>query len=349
MDGLDTVHATFQIIDGSWSFQIGKAETIPFPQEWQARLSKIASVSSQDLLIADLEFGRWVANVTNDFIHRNSITADLVASHGHTIFHQPERNLTYQIGNGSVIAVETGFTVVNDFRTLDMALGGQGAPLVPIGDKLLFGEFDFCLNLGGIANISYDHGGQRVALDICPLNQVLNHLSRRMSLAYDEGGKLANAGRMDQLLLNKLNALLYYKKQGPKSLGREWIEKEVLSMMDAHPGTIPDLLCTFNHHAAFQIAEVVTSEIRARSSQSPCTLLVTGGGAYNSFLIGLLKEMTAPTAISVPEDLIVDFKEALVFGFMGVLRVRNEINCYMSVTGASADSSLGQVWQSHPQ
>ncbi len=343
MDGVDLVHAIFRVADGTWSFETAAAQTLPFTPEWQKRLAEISRLSGEELLIADLDFGRWLAEITNDFITRNSIVVDLIASHGHTVFHQPGRKLTYQIGSGSVIAAETKLTVVNDFRTLDVAVGGQGAPLVPIGDRLLFGGFDFCLNLGGIANLSYDHGNQRVAMDICPANTVLNHLARRMELNYDHQGMLASKGRLDAGLLKRLNELAYYALPAPKSIGREWIEQEVLAILDLHPGTVPDLLCTFAHHVAFQIAAVVNAEIEMESRNRPRRLLATGGGAYNVFLIELLHELTE-AEIVVPESVIVEFKEALVFAFMGVLRVRNEINCYKSVTGALADSSLGQVW-----
>ena len=266
---------------------------------------------------------------------------DFVSSHGHTVFHQPEKRLTYQIGSGQELANLCGFRVVADFRSLDVSLGGQGAPLVPIGDQLLFPQYDFCLNLGGIANASFQVDGQRVAYDISPANMLLNHLSVQIGQAYDKAGEVAKSGKLNKRLLEQLNALAYYQQPYPKSLGYEWFIQKVVPLVEASAISKPDKLCTSVHHIAAQISR----DLIRQSPDSKSKLLATGGGAKNTFLIETLQNYLGEAIkVVVPEASIVDFKEAMVFAFMGVRKMRNEINCLKSVTGASRDSSSGVIY-----
>jgi anhydro-N-acetylmuramic acid kinase len=261
---------------------------------------------------------------------------DAVCSHGHTALHQPEKGLTYQIGNLPSLAKLIHQTVVCDFRVADVALGGQGAPLVPIGDALLFSNYDFCLNLGGFANISTDVNGERIAYDICPVNIVLNHYISPLGLHYDDKGQMASTGIVHQTLLDNLNALEFYKKAHPKSLGIEWVMIHIFPLIARFQLSIADILRTFTEHIAIQIANEINTKQNA-------TVFITGGGAYHSFLIERLQSHTKNTLV-IPDKEIVEFKEALIFGLLGVLKLRDEVNCLSSVTGAKMNHSSGKIY-----
>lgn len=259
----------------------------------------------------------------------------LIASHGHTVFHRPDEGYTLQIGDGKEIAKIAGVVTVNDFRSLDVSIGGQGAPLVPVGDKLLFPEFPVCLNIGGIANVSFDRNEKRIAFDICPANQVLDFLAKKNGMAYDANGDMARAGHVDKELLQALNALPYYKLAPPKSLGREWVESVIMPIMKLNEASVNDLLATFTEHIAEQISRSVAELPSSR-------LLVTGGGAFNKYLIGRLIMHTHHQVV-IPESDLISFKEALVFALLGLLRWHGETNVFCSVTGARSDSCSGNI------
>jgi anhydro-N-acetylmuramic acid kinase len=249
--------------------------------------------------------------------------------------------LTVQIGSGQHLANASGQKVICDFRTNDVALGGQGAPLVPIGDKLLFGEYDFCLNLGGICNVSFDQNGERIAYDIGLANMLLNHITRKNDLDYDKGGKLARGGQVNKGLLEKLNDLEYYRLPYPKSIGYEWFVEKVIPLVDATDDSMENLLFTGIHH----ICEQIAVQVSVNSRKSGNTLLATGGGALNDFLIQTLKEkLGADTKVIVPDAKLIEFKEALVFALMAILRMERKINVLSSVTGAERNSSSGVVF-----
>jgi anhydro-N-acetylmuramic acid kinase len=334
LDGVDLAYCEFNY-DKSWHYRIVCAETIEYSQEWIVRLSKLMSSYSLTLVRIHSEYGRYLGELAKDFIDRNNLSPDFIASHGHTIFHQPELGFTLQIGNGNSISSVTGLPVVFDFRSLDVALGGQGAPLVPIGDRLLFKDYDYCLNLGGIANISFEKNAKRIAFDICPVNIALNSLANLVGQKYDLDGILASSSKINKRILEQLNSLNYYKKDPPKSLGREWINLHFLPLIKECPDSPKIKLRTVTEHITSQIASVVNSQPQGK-------LLATGGGARNKFLIELLKTKIDSEVI-VPEHVLIDFKEALIFAFLGVLRWRNEINTLSSVTGANKDSSSGLI------
>lgn len=271
----------------------------------------------------------------NQFTKAHNLQAELVASHGHTIFHQPEKAFTFQLGHGASIAAETGITTVADFRSGDVALGGQGAPLVPVGDRLLFNDYNMCLNLGGFANISYEENHKRIAFDICPVNILLNDLAMRLGKQYDAGGALGRTGRVDDKLLSRLNHLDFYREKPPKSLGREWLDTYFIPLLDESTIPVKDKLHTLYEHIAIQIAGV---------SKKNGRILITGGGTFNTFLLERIKEHIAVEMV-IPADTIINYKEALIFAFLGLLRYLGEINCYASVTGAKRDSSTGVIYQ----
>jgi anhydro-N-acetylmuramic acid kinase len=280
-------------------------------------------------------YGQYLGTLVRSFLKRNNAKADFISSHGHTVFHQPGNHFTAQAGDGAALSAACGLPVVCDFRTADVALGGQGAPLVPIGDQLLFSEYEYCLNLGGIANISFSRGGKRIAYDICPVNMVLNHLASEKGKGYDKGGKMAEKGYFNVILLSKLNSAPYYQRTYPKSLGREEIEKYFFKILKREKASTEDKLHTFIEHVAIEIAAAT----RNRKGK----MLVTGGGAYNDYLISRIRAHSSLQVV-IPSPKIIEFKEALIFAFLGVLRWRNEVNTLKSVTGARRDSSGGAIY-----
>jgi len=336
LDGVDIAFCNFRKEEGQWIYSIGVAETVPYSVEWKKRLSALENATALEFAATDSEYGHFLGRITNDFILRHSITPGFIASHGHTIFHQPGRKFTSQIGKGSAIAAETRLPVVCDFRSLDVALGGQGAPLVPIGDMLLFGSYSYCLNLGGFANISFDESGRRIAFDICPANIVLNHLSSQLNKEYDENGDLARHGKLYPPMLEALNNLPFYRLRPPKSLGKEWVLTEIHPVLRQFNIPVEDKLRTFAEHIADQVAGALRPE-------SSASMLVTGGGAFNSFLLEKIREKTG-FRVWLPNPVTINFKEALIFAFLGVLRWRAEINCLNSYTGAVSDNIGGAVY-----
>ena len=336
LDGLDIAYCEFEHKNGRWSFELHKAETIEYLPGLHHKLQSGTELSGLELTALDVELARWMGKRVKDFIKKYDLSPDLIASHGHTIFHQPEKGITLQIGDGNTLAAITGVPVAYDFRSLDVALCGQGAPLVPIGDQLLFREYDFCLNLGGIANISFEIKGLRYALDICPCNIPLNYLASKKSKTYDAGGDMARSGRLIPELLEKFNALGYYSLSGPKSLGYEWVQENILSLLDSNSSPVADLLYTMVEHIGHQIARMISQTSRTGK------LLITGGGAFNTYLIDRIKEhLPADVVVEIPSGEIISYKEAIIFAFLGVLRLRAEVNCLSSVTGAMRNSCGG--------
>ena len=334
LDGLDIVYCLL-IHDKEWTFNIEKAETIAYDSRIRRKLQDATELDSKDLMQLHFSLGHFIGEQVQGFIDKHHLQADFIASHGHTVFHQPHKGYTLQIGDGNAIAAECSLPVVYDFRSLDVALGGQGAPLVPIGDQMLFSEYAACLNLGGIANISFARGQKRLAFDVCPMNMVLNRLTAEKELLFDDRGKMAQSGSLIQPLLARLNELDFYQQTGPKSLGREWVSRNVFPLLDLKQYGVEDLLHTFVHHVAFQLARMVHSIPTGK-------ILLTGGGAYNDFLIGLLAKQTKHEII-IPSEILVNYKEALVFALLGVLRLRGEVNTLASVTGAKLDSCGGII------
>ncbi|GAB4332415.1 MAG: anhydro-N-acetylmuramic acid kinase [Flammeovirgaceae bacterium] len=344
LDGLDIAYIRFWKDKQRWHFQILASETFAYQEEWRLKLKNVEKLTALDYALLDVSLGKWMAETVREFISKYGVEGELkidfISSHGHTIFHQPELGLTAQIGSGASIAAITKIPVVCDFRKLDVALGGQGAPLVPIGDELLFADYHVCLNLGGIANISATIRGRRIAFDVSPCNMVLNHYAEKLGKAFDMGGEFAKKGNLIPILLKKLNQLPYYQANPPKSLGKEWVMKEIMPLMIESDGNEYDKLHTFTEHIAQQIAH----SIKSVSTFPHAKILTTGGGAFNEYLISRLDYYLPDMQIIVPEERIVNFKEALIFGFLGVLRWRGEKNCLNSVTGAPYDHSGGIIW-----
>ncbi len=337
LDGIDLVCVSFYK-EENWRFEIHHFETIAYLEDWKERLQKGIHLSSEELYELDSEYTAYLAKVVRSFIKKYTIQGlDAVCSHGHTILHRPQDGITLQIGNMPEIADLIGEQVVCDFRKQDVSLGGQGAPLVPIGDALLFDTYDYCLNLGGFANVSTLQNNIRIAYDICPINIVLNSLAERLGLAYDDEGKIAASGKLVNQVLEQLNGLSYYQNPPPKSLGLEWVIQNIFPLMNAEKHPPEDLLHTFTEHCAMQLAV---------NFMEGSSILITGGGAYNLYLLQRLK-FHKNLNIIIPEKEIIEYKEALIFGLLGVLKLRGEVNCLASVTGASQDHSSGVIY--HPK
>ncbi|MBU8882133.1 anhydro-N-acetylmuramic acid kinase [Kaistella sp. DKR-2] len=334
LDGLDICYAKFKKENTVWKFEILQAETLSYSTLWEEKLKNSIHLNSEELLALNSEYGFYLGEKVQQFITRYSLkNIDLIASHGHTVFHQPQKKFTLQIGDGRAIKILNKIPVVYDFRSQDVLMGGNGAPLVPIGDELLFPEFDACLNLGGFSNISFKKDGKRIAFDICPVNIVLNKFAQALHQKYDENGNLAKNGNVNEEILSSLNSIGFYRENPPKSLGIEWVNKHILPKLTDE--TPENILATFTEHAAIQIAAVF-KQFNLKK------VLFTGGGTYNDYLLQRIKIMS-DTEIIVPEKKIIDFKEGLIFAFMGVLRMNNKINVLSSATGSAEDHSSGII------
>ncbi|MEQ8425682.1 MAG: anhydro-N-acetylmuramic acid kinase [Cyclobacteriaceae bacterium] len=338
LDGLDLVYCEFIRSGKKWSFKLKASQTVRYSRQWQKRLALAHLLSGEKLQLLDIGYGVFIGDCCNKFRRKNELrVVNFIASHGHTIFHQPENRLTFQLGNGGAINSTTGLPVVNDFRSIDVLKGGQGAPLVPVGDHLLFSAYDICLNLGGIANLSRIEGGKRTAFDICFVNMGLNHLAAKLGKKYDKSGKEASIGDVDKKMLNSLNgAYAKWRKKRP-SLGREGFEEYIEPIIEDEAVPIRDRLRTFCESIAIEISKSMAAKKKKKKS-----VLATGGGALNSFLIKLIADKLGPQfKVTVPASEIINYKEAIVFALLGILRTRNETNILKSVTGAESDSSGG--------
>jgi len=340
VDGVDLAYCSFEY-KNKWSSDILYSKTVSYPDDMQERLKNCVDLPSVELLQLDHELGKWFGKQISRFISKENLTPLLIASHGHTVFHQPKRGFTYQIGNLYEIYHQVKIPVAGDFRSLDVTLGGQGAPLVPIGDSQLFSDYDFCLNLGGFSNISFDKNGKRLAFDICAVNSVLNYLAEKKGLPFDRNGETGANGRFIEALFLKLNELDYYQLKGPKSLGIEWVNEKVIPLLNNSNVKVEDQLHTYYRHIAYQIRLAIDDFIRTGSSKN---MLITGGGAFNEFLISNIKnQMEDKASCVIPSEKMISYKEALIFAFLGLLRWMNKTNTLKSVTGAKYDSSGGVI------
>ena len=337
LDGIDLSHIKFHLNNSRWTFEILESETIGYSQSWMNQLQSAVDYTEIELEKLDQDYTKLLATIISSFIEKHKINdLDAVCSHGHTILHQPQNGFTLQIGNLPEISSLIHQTVVCDFRVQDVKLGGQGAPLVPIGDRILFSEYDYCLNLGGFSNVSFDQNGKRIAFDISPVNTVLNYYANQMGMDYDDKGKLSRTGDINENLLNELNSLDFYKLKYPKSLGFEFVKEIVLPIIESYKISIEDKLRTFTEHVALQTALALPNK-KGR-------VLITGGGAYNDFLIEDIQSHLPEMEIIIPTTKILEFKEALIFALLGVLKLRDEINVLSSVTGAKKDHSSGEIY-----
>ena len=336
LDGVDLCYTNFTF-NNKWNYKIFNAITYNYTEQWKKRLLNSINLSKTDLYNLDIDYTNLLSLYIQDFISKFNIDRiDSISSHGHTVLHQPQKNITYQIGNLPFLSKNLNINVVCNFRIQDVELGGQGAPLVPIGDQLLFPDYKYCLNLGGFSNISYKCNSEITAFDICPVNTVLNHYSNIIGYDFDKDGLIAREGKIESKLLDELNSIEYYSKFNPKSLGIEWVINIIYNIIDKYNLSIPDILRTYSEHIAIQTQNAVKN--------NTSTILITGGGVRNKFLIELITNRLE-NHINIPDDILIDFKEALIFGFLGVLKLRGEINILKSVTGANKDHSSGMIYK----
>jgi anhydro-N-acetylmuramic acid kinase len=358
LDGLDIAFVEFVHNAGTWSYEIIAADCYEYSEEWKGRLQNATSLNALDYQLLHADYGHYIGKEVNRFIEEKSLhfKVGLIASHGHTTFHVPQKKMTAQLGDGAAIAAKTGLPVVSDLRALDVAFGGQGAPIVPIGEKLLLKEYDLYLNLGGIANISFNHADRYVAYDICAANRVLNMIAAKEGKDYDAGGQMAAKGNVHDGLLQRLGTLSYYRQPYPKSLANSFGIDEVYPLINSFGLTHFDELRTYVEHVVHQIKLAISNQPANLLNDAPesnpiphapnSKLLVTGGGAFNTFLMNRLGEELKECGVEmiVPGANLVQYKEALIMAFIGVLRWRQEYNVLSSVTGAGRDSIGGAVW-----
>jgi anhydro-N-acetylmuramic acid kinase len=348
LDGLDIVYTFLDESRGVWKFDIQEAECVHYTDEWVMKLKHAHQLTAPDFLKLHTEYGRYLGKTVLSFIERHSLhhKVHFIASHGHTVFHEPEHGTSFQIGDGASLAALTGVPVISDLRSLDVALGGQGAPIVPIGDKLLFGDFDYWLNIGGIVNMTVKQGDRMMAFDVCTGNQMLNTLAQREGLAYDDEGRIAQSGVILSGVLEELSNNDYYKKAPPKSLSNKAAMELVFPAMNGSDYRTQDLLRTGVAYIADQIKTVIE---KYPSDKPNPKLLATGGGALSNFLMEQIKETVAHTGVNViaPYEQVVEYKEALVMALIGALRWREETNVLADVTGAKRDSVSGAIWMGH--
>lgn len=347
LDGLDMVMVEFEEVRGVWNYHIEASETVAYSEEWMENLQKATQLSAYDYMSLHSSFGHHIGQTVRSFIEKNQLEhrVQMIVSHGHTTFHNPSIGLTAQLGDGAAIAAENNINVVSDLRTLDVALGGQGAPIVPIGEKFLWSKYTYFLNLGGIANISiHDKSSDNIlAFDICPANRVLNILAKKEGLEFDKDGAIAASGQINTALLTALNTLSYYKQTPPKSLANEFGSEEIMKLIESYSISTADAMRTFVEHIALQIGYSLSF---AKRPEGQPKMLVTGGGAFNSFLMKRIKAILSQYGIDavVPDTETVAFKEAIIMGFLGILRWREENTVLNSVTGAKRSSIGGAVW-----
>lgn len=353
LDGLDVAFCRFGLADGDAVFglhdwQLLEAETLPFSQEWRQRLQQLPMATAFDFCSAHAAFGRYLGGLVNQFLAEKKLLpaqVDFIASHGHTIYHEPALGFTTQIGDGAALAIATGCTVVSDFRTADIALGGQGAPLAPMADKMLFPGYDFYLNLGGIANITCHTGHNIIAFDVCGANQALNALANKLGKPYDEDGKIAAKGQLDMDLYADINKPAYFSQPYPKSLANQWVRQHLTEPCLRANSAIEDRMHTVCEHIAFQLSKAIYKVLENENcKKEKYRMLATGGGVFNRYLMRLITQKLPNIEVVMPDENIIKFKEALLMVLLGAMRMEAIPNCMSSVTGATQDAIGGGIW-----
>lgn len=347
LDGLDLACCSFTFSQGEYKTQVAdwqilRALTVPYSEKWRERLRMAPALSGRELYALHTDYGHYLGHAAQNFLSQYELSPDLIASHGHTVFHEPAKRYTLQIGDGAAISALTGIRTIHDFRAQDVAAGGQGAPLAPLADQMLFPDYALCLNLGGIANLSIRTGDGYLAFDTGGANQILNALVQPLDLAYDDRGKLARQGKNLTGLGRQQDSLPYFQQPYPKSLSNDWVQQQQVQPFVNHAADIPDKLHTACRHIARQIAGAV-KQVSRDTTLSGSRMIVTGGGAYNDFLIDCIREALPDIEVIIPESQFVDYKEAALMALMGCLRLLSIPNCLSSVTGATYDACGGAM------
>lgn len=333
LDGLDIALCRFSSEGGKLGYELLAAETVTYEAVWKERLRNVFDATAEQYFKLHSLYGEYIATEVNAFLQKGGHKADYLASHGHTVFHRPQLGFTTQIGCGATIAAHTGISTICDFRSLDVALKGQGAPLVPVGDRDLFPESESCLNIGGIANISFTKNGLTSAFDICIANMALNYLAEKTGKPYDAAGTIASSGQVNQALLNDLLSL--HKDQ--RSLGKEWFDAHFLPLLEKHNGSVNDQLATCVEYTALMTGTALRRHGLA-------SVMISGGGAYNTFLVERLRARYSGR-VKIPSDAVIQFKEAIIFAYLGFLRASEQTNTLSSVTKAGRNSTGGCIYK----
>ena len=341
LDGIDLCCVHFYESEKKIKYRWVKGKTYPISPPFKKALQEANEEDTRLRSFLDQSFSQFALECLKTFLKELDVKVDLIASHGHTVKHEPENKITVQIGDGAYWAQQLNLPVVYDFRTEDVLLGGQGAPLVPIGDTTLFKEYEYCLNLGGISNLSYQLNKKVIAYDISMCNTPLNELAQRLGKEYDKGGSIAQSGQFIPYLFDELNDLDYFKLPAPKSLDKAWYFGQMQPLFDRGSYSTEDLLNTCCEHIGYQIAQSINS---SKSDSKRSEVLVTGGGAYNRFLLSRIEKYLDPSyKLVIPEPYLIEYKEAIIFALMGWLRVHSKINVLSSATGATKDTSSGKI------
>lgn len=344
LDGLDICFAT--ITSGNdFHFTIHAAETFNYSENELNFFRSINTDPEINHLQEDIICAEIFSEYINRFLYQYGIkNTDAIASHGHTIFHYPQRGITCQLGNGKLMAERTGLPCITNFRQADVSAGGQGAPLVPMTDELFFSDYDACLNIGGIANISFRLYDKRIGFDICAANQLLNYCAQQLNLPYDDGGIIAKSGKVHSELLSQLNGATFFSKHWPRSMDNNEIRHQFIPMLNNSKLSVQDQLATATEHIADRIAEIIRDQIKIGGlSTAQYRMLVTGGGALNGWLLQRIQDLSG-IEIHLPSLQIIHFKEALAMCLMGVLRLEERPNFLPSVTGARMPVCGGDIY-----
>lgn len=352
LDGLDLAYCQFEVTTEPefkvLSWQILQAEMFEYSKIWQKKLQELPQTDARNFAATHVQYGHYTGKIVADFIAKYQLQPDCIASHGHTIFHHPEEQFTIQIGDGAAIAAQTNCKVINDFRAMDIALGGQGAPIASTADKYLFAEYDFMLNIGGIINITAKTNEQYVAFDITAANQILNMLAQELELDYDPAGKYAASGKLIPELLKKLNEIEYLQATYPKTLDNGWVRNTILPHFMDSSQQVEDRLYTACQHIAMSTADAIAQIlVRAKpNTDKSYKMLVTGGGAFNSFLMKCVEQACSKHLklhIDASQKMLIEYKEAVLMALMAVMRLEGIPNCLSSATGAKKDAIGGTI------
>ncbi len=332
LDGLDIAKARFDIDEnGDWNGELLEFECFDYPEELWGGLRGSMEMSALELKYLEKNWSEFAASKVCEM----KLEADLLCSHGHTVFHKPEDGITVQIGSGAILAARTGIPTICDLRSLDVAYGGTGAPLIPMVDRHLFSEYNACVNLGGFSNISISTDEETIAWDMGPCNNLLNLLAREVGKDFDEDGTMAREGLISESLLKELLALEYHDLRPPKSIGMEWFYNSLVPIIANNTGfSLENIMCTCVEY----IAHTITKDLPDGK------VLFTGGGARNIFLIERLNKLVDKSEIHIANEPMIDAKEAYGFAFLGLQRWLLMDNVLDSVTGASRPTSSGAIW-----
>jgi anhydro-N-acetylmuramic acid kinase len=338
LDGLDLAICSFT--DQS-IFTIHNSTTIELPLDLRTKLKNFSTLNAFQIADLDAYFALFSAHSIRDFTNNWIGGISLVVSHGHTLYHNPANAVSWQIGNGGIIAAVTGIDTLCDLRVQDVALGGQGAPLAALVDLNLFKDYTGLLNLGGIANITINQSNTVYSWDISPCNQVFNHLAQKEGKEFDKGGSIARSGKILMELIHKWQENTYFSQMPPKSMDNTWVKENYIKEIDKIDQPVKILMASFAEFVAIQLSKDLKS-----LDLNPGKILVTGGGAFNAHFISRLKVHLSPLnwVVEVAEESLINYKEAMLMAYMGHRYINKKTNTISTATGAEKDLISGALY-----